>query len=438
MVQLIEEGQLGEARAHLVTLTAPEVAVVLEDLSAPRQALLYRLLPPTLAADVFAYLDAEQQRALLGALTESETRALLAELDPDDRTQLFEELPARVVRELMELLSPVDLVQARELLGYPPQSVGRVMTPHFVAVRPEWTVEEALAFVRLRDVPGEAVNVIYVENEHGVLLDALALRVFVLAQPQARVESIMDRRFVSLSAHADREEAVNLMADYDLEALPVVDDAGALLGVVTFDDVIDIAELEATEDFQRYGAVEPLQGGAGRVGGRELYRKRVGWLVVLVFVNLLSGAIISQYEDVITQVVSLVVFLPLLIGSSGNAGAQASTLMVRAMATGDVRPGDWGRLLGRELLVSGAIGLTMGLAVSLLGLYRGGPMVALVVASTMLLVVVVGSLIGVSLPFVLQRLKLDPATASAPLVTSLADISGVAIYFLIANWLLMR
>lgn len=433
---LVRAGELGAARSRLASLSAPEVAEALEDAPAPERAVLYRLLPPALAADVFAHLDGEEQQALLHDLTREETRALLSGLDPDDRVGVLGELPAPVTRELLELLSPEDLREARELLGYPPQSVGRLMTPDFVAVRPEWTVAEALAFVRGRGVNGETLNVIYVEDARGKLIDALALREFVLADPALQVARIMDGRFVSLSATADREDAVELMADYDLEALPVVDASGALLGVVTFDDAVDIARLEATEDFQRVGGVEPLATPAGRVGGRELYRKRVGWLVVLVFVNLLSGAIITRYEDVIARVVALVVFLPLLIGSSGNAGAQAATLMVRALATGDVRPSDWGRLLARELLVSGAIGLTMGAAVWGVGLYRGGPQVALVVAATMLLVVIVGSLIGLSLPFLLHRLNFDPATASAPLVTSLADISGVTIYFAIASWLL--
>jgi magnesium transporter len=227
-----------------------------------------------------------------------------------------------------------------------------------------------------------------------------------------------------------------MIGRYDLTALPVVDSDGVLVGIVTVDDVLDVAEEEATEDFHRVGSVGPIRGSLRDARLPTLYRRRIGWLLVLVFVNLLSGAGIAYYQDTIAATVALVFFLPLLIGSAGNAGAQASTLMVRAMATGDVDAGDWLRLLGRELAVAMALGLTMALAVSVIGVFRAGSDVATVVAVTMVAVVVVGSLVGMSLPFLLDRLGLDPATASAPLVTSIADIAGVLVYFALASWYL--
>lgn len=227
-----------------------------------------------------------------------------------------------------------------------------------------------------------------------------------------------------------------MMRRYDLPALPVVDSDGVLVGIVTFDDVFDVAEAEATEDFHRSAAVSPLRGSYHEAGIGVLYRRRIGWLLTLVFVNIFSGAAIAAFEETIAAAVVLVFFLPLLIDSSGNAGSQAATLMVRALAMGEVRLKDWGRLLGKEVLVAALLGLTMGLAVAVIGVARGGPEVALVVALAMTLVVLVGSTIGTVLPFLLSRCKLDPATASAPLITSLSDIAGVLIYFSLASWLL--
>jgi magnesium transporter len=246
----------------------------------------------------------------------------------------------------------------------------------------------------------------------------------------------MDHSFVALPATADREQAVNLIQRHDLDAVPVVDSDGVLVGIVTVDDVLDVAVEEATEDFHKVGSVGPIRTSLLETGVGILYRRRVGWLLALVFVNLFSGAGIAYFEETIAATLVLIVFLPLLIASAGNAGSQAATLVVRAMATGDVNLRDWFQLASKELAVATALGLAMALAVSVLGFYRGGADIGLIVALTMVIVVVVGSLIGMSLPFLLSRLNLDPATASAPLVTSIADIAGVLIYFSIARWYL--
>jgi magnesium transporter len=333
-------------------------------------------------------------------------------------------------------LSPEDLQEARTLLGYPEESIGRLMTPDYVAVRPEWTIRQALAHVRRTGRASETITILYVVDSKWRLLDELDIRRFLLADVDDTVAQIMDHTLVSLSAFDDREEAVRTMERYDLAVLPVVDSDGILVGIVTFDDVLDVASAEATEDFHRTAAVAPLAGNYRDASIWMLYRKRIGWLVILVFMNIFSGAAIATFEDTIAAAVALVFFLPLLIDSAGNAGAQSATLMIRALAVGDVKLGDWSRMLGKEFGTAAALAVTMGLAVSWLGVFRGGADVGLVVTLTMMLVVMVGSVIGTMLPFVLSRLKLDPATASAPLITSLADISGVVIYFSLATWLL--
>lgn len=434
--ELIEARQWPALRNLLSSRQAPELAELLPTLHKPHRALVFRMLPRDLAADVFSYLGTDDRDALLVELTDEETRAILAGLTPDDRTHLLGELPARVTRRLLNLLSPEDLREARFLLGYPEESVGRLMTPDYVAVRPHWTIDRALQHIRVFGKDSETINRVYVTDDAGRLLDDIELRKLILADPGATVEQLMNRNFVSVPAFADREETVNLIRKYDLVALPVVDSNGILLGIVTVDDVLDVEEEEVTEDFHKVGSVEPIRTSMRETGIRVLYRSRIFWLLALILVNIFSGAGIALYEDTIVTTVALVFFLPLLIGSSGNAGAQAATLMVRAIATGDVKMKDWLALLGKELAVASAMGLTMAAAVAVLGYWRGGPDLAFVVAFSMVLLVVVGSLVGMSLPFLLSRFGFDPATASAPLVTSIADIVGVLIYFSIAAWFL--
>lgn len=434
--RLLEASDWTALQASLLALPEPEIADLLSRLKKADRIVVLRLLPRDLAGDVFSYLELNEQNALLASLTDEETRQILASMSPDDRTQLLGELPGQITQRLLNLLDRSDLREARELLGYPPESVGRLMTPDYVAVRPEWTIARALTHIRHKGRSLETVATVYVTDHRWKLLDAMDLSRFVLAEPTDTVSQYMEHRLIHLSAFDDRERAVTLIQKYDLSALPVVDSQGTLLGIVTVDDVLDVAQEEATEDFYRVGGVTPLKTRFKNATFRELYGRRIGWLLALIFMNLFSGAVLASYEATIAAAVALVFFLPLLIDSGGNAGSQSATLMVRALAMGEVRMGDWSRLIGKELAVATALGVTMGLAVWGVGLYRGGPQIAIVVALTMGLVVVIGSLIGLSLPFLLSRLKLDPATASGPLITTIADIAGVLIYLSIATWFL--
>jgi magnesium transporter len=436
ILQLIERHDWAAIRSTIADWPAPELAELLGTLRKPDRVLLFRALPRDTASQVFAYLDLDRQDALLHDLTDDETRHVLASLSPDDRTHLLEELPGQVTQRALNLLSGEDLRESRFLLGYPENSVGRLMTPDYVAVHPHWTIDQALRHIRAHGIDSETINRIYVIDDDWHLLDDVSLRRIILADPSRRVADIMDHSYVSVSAFADREETINLIRKYDLVAIPVVDSGGVLVGIVTVDDVLDIAVEQATEDFHRVGSVDPFRMSLREASVGFLYQRRIGWLLALVFVNIFSGASIAAFEETIAANTALVFFLPMLIGSAGNAGSQAATLVIRAMAVGDVHAPDWLRLLGKELGVANALGLSMAVAVALVAFYHGGPQVMFVVAATMICVVVAGSLVGLSLPFVLQRLRFDPATASAPLVTSIADISGVLIYFSIAQWVL--
>lgn len=413
-----------------------DLAKVMPELApADRERLLTHLLSRERASNVFSYLGTELQTEVLDALDDEDKARLIGELHYDDAAALLEELPDEHTELLMEMLPKEDQRILQTLLTYPEDSAGRLMTPEFIAVRPEWTIGHALEHLREQHEAGETVNMVFVTGERGHLQGTLRLRDLLLGHPGANVADTANTDVISIGADQDQEEAARMIRHYDLEVLPVVDDQGILRGIITVDDVLDVMEEETTEDFHKMASV-----GVG-LSLREssaglLYRKRIGWLVILVVVNIFSGAAIALFEAAIETVVALVFFLPLVIASGGNAGAQASTLMVRALATGDVQARDWLKLWGKELLVSMALGTTMGLAVWGAGIWLGGPDVGLAVAISMVLVVVMASMIGMVLPFALERLRLDPASASAPLITSVADVFGVLIYFSVATAIL--
>lgn len=395
---------------------------------------LFRFLSRELAKKVFQELSHDKQEDIVKGLAQhaSKVADLLNDMEPDDRTAFLGELPGEVAQRLMQLLTPDNREIATRLLGYPEDSIGRLMTPEYVAVKPHFTVEDTLAHIRKYGHDSETLNVIYVVDDNWQLIDDIRIREIILASPEQRISDLIDYKFTSLNAFDDQETAVSAFKMYDRVVLPVLDTTGTLLGIVTIDDVFEVAEEEETEDFHKFGAVQdaivsPLQASVS-----FLYKKRVFWLTALVFVNVFSGAIIQNFENVLERTLSLVFFLPLLIDSGGNAGSQSATLMIRALAMGDVEIRDWTKLLGKELLVSLLLGLTMALGVSFVSAFRA-PEIMLVLAVTMTLIVIVGSLIGMLLPFIFTRPKIDPATASAPLITSLADILGVLIYFTVAS-----
>ncbi|MEM1224002.1 MAG: magnesium transporter, partial [Verrucomicrobiota bacterium] len=323
--KLIANNQLRAVSEELKSWADPEIADLLIDLDKPHQILVYRALPRQRAADMFAYLEPDQQDSLLEALTDTDTRALLADLSPDDRTEMLEELPATVTRRLMQLLSPEDLAEARQLLGYPEESIGRLMTPEYIRLRTEWTVEVALAHIRKYGRDSEIFNILYVTDGDGLLLDIVRMRRIILAEPGTLISEMLNYNCVSVSAFDDREIAVEKIQRYDINALPVVDSEGVLVGIVTVDDIMDVAEEEVTEDIQKGVAVTPLETKYSAASPAQLFRKRIGWLLILIFVNLISAGVISSYEEYVVEFITLALFMPLVIASGGNCGAQSAT-----------------------------------------------------------------------------------------------------------------
>ncbi|XGA80058.1 magnesium transporter [Halomonas sp. CH40] len=402
----------------------PAAIAVLDTLSSER------------AANVLGYLAGDNQLAIVAELPDSQVLTLLEEMGSDERADLFNLLGEDRREALLRRMAHREREDLKRLASYEEGTAGAIMTSDYVAIASGMTVSQALMRVRQTAPDAETVYQLYILSRDGQLMGTMSLRQLMVARPGAIVDDIMIKEVISTRVDEEQEEVARIVARYDLLALPVIDADNRMVGIVTHDDAMDVAESEATEDFHKGMSIGALEDGVSRVPLWSLYRKRVFWLVLLVFANLFSGAGIAYFEDIIAAQVALVFFLPLLIGSGGNAGAQAATLMVRGMATGDVGVKDWGKMLGRELLVAGALGLTMALAVAPIGVMRGGEAVAIVVALSMVTIVLFGSLMGMCLPFVLERFKVDPATASAPLVTTLIDASGVLIYFSIASAIL--
>ncbi len=451
---LIDSRNFSALREIFSDWAPADVAEVILDMEEHERVIIFRVLPHDLAADVFEYIDVDSQQELLRGMAHEQAVAILNDMSPDDRTALLEEMPSAAARQLIKLLTPEERQVAQSLLGYPEGSVGRLMTPDLIAVNEDWSVKEVLDYVRENGQDSETLNVIYVVDERGKLIDDLRIREFLLKPLAAKVSEFRDQLFVALNVSDLQEDALNVFRKYDRSALPVVDSSGVLVGLVTTDDMLDVAEEEATEDIQKFGGMEALDEPYMRISLLGMVRKRAGWLVILFLGEMLTATAMARYQDELAKALVLALFLPLIISSGGNSGSQASTLMIRAMALGEVTLRDWWRVMNRELQA----GLLLGGLLGVIGTIRVAgwalldqhyfhhqppvygehwPLVALTVGITLVGVVLWGTLSGSMLPFVLRRLGADPATSSAPFVATLVDVTGLIIYFSIAL-LIMR
>jgi magnesium transporter len=418
-----------------------DVAELIENLEEEERALLFRLLPREQAAEAFEYLEAEAQESLIKGLAREEVAAILNDMSPDDRTALLEELPAQVTRQLLTLLTPDERAVANQLLGYPEDSIGRLMTPDFIALDSEWKIQQALNHIRRYGKDSETLNVIYVVDSAGKLIDDLRMRQLLLADPEARVADIMDGNFVALKATDDQETAVRVFSEYDRVGFPVTDTRGVLLGIVTVDDVLDVAEEEATEDIQKIGGMEALEQPYMQVSFPKMLRKRAGWLVLLFLGQLVTVNALHSFSDQLQRAFVLTFFIPLIISSGGNSGSQAATLVVRAMALEEVSLKDWWAVMRREIWFGMVLGVTLaflGTARLAIGARLGEQLgaewatLSLVVGVSLVAVVIWGVTIGSMLPFLLRKLGADPATSSTPFVATIVDVTGLILYFFIA------
>ncbi len=413
-----------------------DIAERLKNLHHKDVGVAFRLIPKEKAAEVFSELDPSQQEYLLTHIVDKRIKEILEELSPDDRTSVFEELPEQLTQRLLNLLPAEERKEALGLLGYPENSVGRIMTPDYVVVKPDWTIEKAIQHIKKIGEDAETINMIYVEDDALHLIDDIPIRRFILADPKQKVADIMDHEFIAIHALDDQEEAYKMIKKYDINVLPVIGEDGVLIGIVTVDDILDVMEEETTEDFQKSSAIVPVEEKYYAASNLTLYKKRIGWLFILLLTDFFSSTIIAHFQNALTQVIALAFFIPILIDSGGNIAAQSSTLIIRALATGSLSVKKWFMVVKKELFIGLMIGLTLGLTLYIRGFFwRGGPTVGLVVALSMVGISLWSNLLGSLLPIVLTKFKLDPAVISSPLLTTVVDSTGLLIYFTLADYI---
>lgn len=438
----VENGQLSELRDFLNEQNISDVEELIDEL--PEHAALFiETLNINRAVHVFGILDFPTQERIFKKLSVAKIRELINEMPPDDRTSFFSELRGDVVKRLIIMLSPEERKEALSLLGYPEDSVGRLMTPDYITVKKHWNITRVLDHVRRYGNASETIDVLYVLDSDGKLIDDIRIRDLLISDPDTIVGDLIDNRLISLNANDPQEDAVNIFRMNNRVALPVIDEQGIMLGIVTIDDILWVANEEYTEDMQRIGGTEALDEPYLDVSIFHLVKKRGGWLIVLFLGQLLTFNVLKHYEDRLTTI--LVLLMPVIMSSGGNSGSQASTLIIQAMAMGEVTLRDWWLVMRREIIS----GLLLGIILGVLGFFRifvdqaysgiygnDWSFYAFAIAFSLVGVVMWGSLVGAMLPFILRKLGADPASSSAPFVSTLVDVTGLIIYFTIATFVL--
>lgn len=438
---LLEQDNLRGAKALLVPVQPADIAEAIEGLPETMQAIAFRLLSKNEAIEVYENLDTGVQQNLIEDFKRQELIDIVDQMSPDDRAKLFDELPAKIVRRLLQQMSAQERQATALLLGYEAETAGRIMTPEYVALKENWTVEKALNHIRTQADLSETVYYLFVTNYARQLTGILSLRQLVVGKPDQSIGEIMTREVVSVQTGTDQEEVARIIQRYDFIAMPVVDTEERLVGIITVDDVLDILEEETTEDIYALGGVQ--SGGESYFQSNllDVARKRVVWLSVLLVTNTVTAAVITSQEAVLQSVVALAAFIPLLIGSGGNVGAQSSTVVIRGLNTDELRVKDAFRVIKREAIAGAFLGLMLGIVVTIWAYFlQGGDIsvlpVSLVVGISLVAISILASSAGAGLPFLFYSFGLDPALMSAPFITTIVDVLGVLIYLNLAKYIL--
>lgn len=435
--ELLDDKQYRALRERLATLDPSDIADLLAAAPADKAVISFRLLPKDLAVDVFDEMDGALQNLLLEAFSDQAARSLLEAMPPDDRAELLDEVPAKVARRLLQILSPDQRRLTMRLLGYEDGTAGREMTPLFVDLHSDMTLAQALDRVRRLAINRETVYECYVMDRRRRLIGTISLKDMVIADPDATVSDVMTPEPPFVYTYTDREEAAKELREHELLAIPVVDAEQRLVGIITHDDVVDIVEQEATEDIYRFGAVHGTERGyfASRILG--VVRRRATWLLLLIVVNTITGSIIAGEGDLLGEILMLAAFIPLLIGTGGNVGAQSATVVIRGLATGEVNPRRAVSVIMREVGIGAVLGIVLGsIALGWSHMLSRDLRVAIIVSTALFGISVMATLVGGALPFLFRRFRTDPALVSAPFITTVMDIFGVLLYFGIAHTIL--
>ncbi|MBR4529321.1 MAG: magnesium transporter [Lachnospiraceae bacterium] len=433
--ELLKQKQYASLRARMKEMNTADIADVLDDMEDEDSLKMFRILPKDMAADVFADLELDDQQYIITSLSDKEASSIIDNLYADDATDLLEEMPANVVKKILANAHPDTRKDINHLLRYPDDSAGSIMTVEYVDLRARMTVSEAIVRIRRIGLDKETCNICYVVDDQRVLLGTVALRYLLIMDENAVIGEIMNRNVISINTMTDQEEVAQTFQKYDFTAMPVVDNEGRMVGIITIDDVVDILQEEATEDIEKMAAILPSDKPYFRTGILETYKNRIPWLLFLMISATFTGAIITRYEKALAAYVVLTAYIPMLMDTSGNAGSQASVSVIRGISLGEIEFGELPKALWKEFRVAFLCGLTLAAAnfLKLMFLDHLALPVAAVICATLVIVVLFAKAIGCTLPLLAERLHFDPAVMASPLITTIVDAVALIVYFSIAT-----
>ena len=438
LFDLVSRKQFRELKDKLCDMNEFDIAAFLEEIDAEKQIIVFRMLPKELASDVFACLEVETQEHIINSITDKELAYIIEELYVDDAVDMLEELPASVVKRVLLNASPSTRMQINEFLKYPENSAGSIMTAEYIGLKKNMTVKESFSYIRKHGYNKETIYTCYVMNSKRMLEGVVTVKDLLMNDYEVKMEDIMDTNVIKAVTTDDKEEIADLFNKYDLLSLPVVDHENRLVGIVTIDDAVDVMEEEATEDFEKMAAMHPSEKPYLKTGVFELAKNRIVWLLVLMISSMLTGGILTRYEDAFAVLPLLVSFVPMLTDTGGNAGSQSSTMIIRGMTIGEISSSDALKVIWKEARVAIIVGIILGTVnfIRLILQYPTQPLVALTVVLALFATVFMAKVIGGILPIAAKKLKLDPAIMAAPLITTIVDAVSLIIYFQIAVELL--
>ncbi len=433
---LLSEKRYIEVQRLLADFNEVDIAEFLEEVPAQNALLMFRMLPKTMAAEVFTLLPKDQQTRFISAATDKELVPILDEIFLDDMVDIVEEMPANVVKKILKNTDSESRMLINQFLKYPKDSAGSLMTIEYVGLKKGMTVEQSLAYIKQIGLKSETIYTCYVTDENRILEGIISLKDLVLADSSDKLDTLFSKEFICVNTHDDQEKVARTFKKYGFLALPVVDNENRLIGIITVDDIMDVMEQEATEDFQRMAAMQPNEETYLQTSVLKLAKHRIGWLLLLMVSETFTGTIIEQYTQLLASVTILTAFIPMLMDTGGNSGSQSSTLIIRGLATGEIDLKDWRKVLWKELRIALMVGLVLGSVTFLKSAFLGrkNPLIALSVGVTLIVTVTIAKITGGLLPIIAKKLKLDPAIMAGPLITTVVDTVSLIVYFKIATF----
>lgn len=433
--EFIKNKQLKEAKALIENLNEVDVAFLIDELDPTTGTVVFRMLPKDIAADVFANFDTEQQQAIIRSSTDAEIKAIMDELYFDDKVDMLEEMPSNVVNSLLKYSAPEERNLINQFLKYPENSAGSLMTIEYVSLKKEMTIEESFRKIKREGIDKETIYTLYVTDDYRRLIGILSLRELIVAPAETKISELMRSEVVYVHTNDDQEDVANIFRKYGFEAIPVVDNEKRIVGIITYDDIIDIIEAETNEDFQVMAAITPSEDEYLESSVLSLAKHRIMWLMVLMISSTITQRIIAGYESYLYSVAGLSTFIPMLMDTGGNSGSQSSTLVIRGLATGDIKPKDWYKVMWKEFRIAIVVGIVLSIISYFKIIYfdKMPNNIALTVSITIIFAVMTAKVVGGILPIAAHKLKLDPAIMASPLITTIADATSLIVYFILAQ-----